>query len=426
MVIPEDAGLLSALGIGHARIERFVEMQVIQDLSIVGDRLLQFFEELAQKAHSKILKEGISDSVVSRQVVQLRFFGQDEPLSLDWEADLETAFTSRYQQLYGHIPEVKKIEVVSIRVVVSSVVVENSNNDSSCQDRKTVDVNEVSEMWIQDQWLKASIYDRSETQVGATIAGPALVFESYSATFIPNDWNGSINGSGSLILKHNVNLPSDYSKKHSSIRLELFVNSFTNIAKEMGTLLQRTAISTNVKERLDFSCALLDRHGNLIVNAPHIPVHLGALGLCVRSVMDVLKMRPGDTVMTNHPKFGGSHLPDITLISPVFVESQLIGFVASRSHHAELGGIRPGSMPPNARFLYEEGVVIEPMYVVKSGRANWDKVRLLLNARPYPSRSIDNNIADIRAALAANARGISGLESLAKRYGLDDFKNFIN
>ncbi len=426
VVIPEDAGLLSALGIGHARIERFVEMQVIQDLSIVGDRLLQFFEELAQKAHSRILKEGISDSVVSRQVVQLRFFGQDQPLSLDWEADLETAFTSRYQQLYGHIPEVKKIEVVSIRVVVSSVVVENSNNDSSCQDRKTVDVNEVSEMWIQDKWLKASIYDRSETQVGTTIAGPALVFESYSATFIPNDWNGSINDSGSLIVNHNVNLPSDYSKKHSSIRLELFVNSFTNIAKEMGTLLQRTAISTNVKERLDFSCALLDRHGNLIVNAPHIPVHLGALGLCVRSVMDVLKMRPGDTVMTNHPKFGGSHLPDITLISPVFVESQLIGFVASRSHHAELGGIRPGSMPPNARFLHEEGVVIEPMYVVKSGRANWDKVRLLLNARPYPSRSIDNNIADIRAALAANARGISGLESLAKRYGLDDFKNFIN
>ena len=172
-------------GIGHARIERFVEMQVIQDLSIVGDRLLQFFEELAQKAHSKILKEGISDSVVSRQVVQLRFFGQDQPLSLDWEADLETAFTSRYQQLYGHIPEVKKIEVVSIRVVVSSVVVENSNNDSSCQDRKTVDVNEVSEMWIQDKWLKASIYDRSETQVGATIAGPAS--SAYAASLASSD-----------------------------------------------------------------------------------------------------------------------------------------------------------------------------------------------------------------------------------------------
>ncbi|MEE3232838.1 MAG: hydantoinase B/oxoprolinase family protein [Candidatus Latescibacterota bacterium] len=426
VVIPEDAGLLSALGIGHALVERFAEMQILENLSLVAETLPKFIEELAQEARSKIEKEGISDSVVSRRIVQLRFVGQDQPLSLEWQLDLETAFLARYEQLYGHSPESKEIEIVSLRVVVSSLAIESPITDPRARKSTWVGFDGFSQMWIEGKWVDASVYDRLKLQIRENLVGPALIFESHSATFISNEWDGLVHDSGSLILEHKRRVSTDYPKKHESIRLELFVNGLRSIAEEMGTLLQRTALSTNVKERLDFSCGILDRRGNLIVNAPHIPVHLGALGMCVRSVIDTMEMKPGDTVLTNHPGFGGSHLPDITLISPVFVESQLIGYVANRAHHAELGGIRPGSMPPDAHFLFEEGVVIDPMYIVKSGKVIWGEVRALLIESPYPSRSIESNIADLAAALAANARGTSAFEALANRYGLDDLETYMN
>jgi 5-oxoprolinase (ATP-hydrolysing) len=167
-----------------------------------------------------------------------------------------------------------------------------------------------------------------------------------------------------------------------AIQLELFSNRFVAIANDMGEMLRRTAISTNVKERLDFSCALLDEDGELVVNAPHIPVHLGALGLCVRELARTFAMQPGDVVATNHPTFGGSHLPDVTVVTPVFAgenQSNLMGYVASRAHHAEIGGTRPGSMPPDAKTLAEEGVVIPPTYLVRQGDARLDEMRELLS-----------------------------------------------
>ena len=154
----------------------------------------------------------------------------------------------------------------------------------------------------------------------------------------------------------------------------MFSNRFTSIAQSMGAMLQRTSFSVNVKERLDFSCAVLDANGYLIVNAPHIPVHLGSMGVCVRAVMKTLPLQEGDVVITNHPAYGGSHLPDVTLIKPVFYNSRLIGFVANRAHHAEIGGKKPGSMPVDATTLEEEGVIISPTYLVKSGKANWKKI----------------------------------------------------
>ncbi|MGB5659551.1 MAG: hydantoinase B/oxoprolinase family protein, partial [Thermoanaerobaculia bacterium] len=168
-----------------------------------------------------------------------------------------------------------------------------------------------------------------------------------------------------------------------AVEQELFVHRFSAIAWQMGEALRRTALSVNVKERLDFSCALLDPDGELVVNAPHIPVHLGALGLCVRTVKNVLPLGPGDVAVTNHPGFGGSHLPDVTVISPVFGDATggdpkvgpLLGYVASRAHHAEIGGSRPGSMPPRARSLAEEGVVLEPQYLIRSGRPLWSELR---------------------------------------------------
>lgn len=206
---------------------------------------------------------------------------------------------------------------------------------------------------------------------------------------------------------------------------ELFTARFEAVAREMGELLRRTALSTNVKERLDFSCAVLDPEGELVVNAPHIPVHLGALGLCVRTVAAAVPMRPGDAVVTNSPAFGGSHLPDVTVITPVFDQAGgepaearvLLGYVASRAHHAEIGGRRPGSMPPDARTLEEEGVVIPPTRLVEEGAPRWDGVRELLTDAPWPTRAVEENLADLSAALAANHRGAATLRGLAATHG---------
>lgn len=192
----------------------------------------------------------------------------------------------------------------------------------------------------------------------------------------------------------------------------------------MGERLQRTAVSTNVKERLDFSCALLDAAGELVVNAPHIPVHLGALGLCVRRLREVIAMEPGDVVVTNHPGFGGSHLPDVTVVTPVF-DDEILGYVASRAHHAEIGGIRPGSMPPSARRLAEEGVVIPPMYLIRKGEPRWEEIRTLLLKAPHPTRAVEENLADLRAAVAANHRGAEALTGLAREHGRETVARYM-
>lgn len=217
------------------------------------------------------------------------------------------------------------------------------------------------------------------------------------------------------------------STQPEEVELELFTNRFASLAAEMGEMLQRTALSTNVRDRLDFSCALLDVEGRLVVNAPHIPVHLGALGLCVRSVCKLLSLGPGDSALTNHPGFGGSHLPDVTVIHPVFDHrEELLGYTASRAHHAEIGGKRPGSMPPDGRCLAEEGVVIPPRYLVRKGQALWKEIRGVLASGSFPSRSIDENLADLDAALAANHRGAQTLRRLAEEHGAAKVKLYID
>ncbi len=211
-----------------------------------------------------------------------------------------------------------------------------------------------------------------------------------------------------------------------AVELELFKHRFAAIAAEMGEMLRRSALSTNVRDRLDYSCGLLDEAGELVVNAPHIPVHLGALGLCVREVCAVLPLAQGDVAITNHPAFGGSHLPDVTLISPAFSsDGTRVGYVASRAHHAEIGGKRPGSMPPDARCLAEEGVVLSPRLLVAAGVSRFAEVAELLRQGPFPSRAPEENLADLEAALAANHAGVRALEGLVARHGCERVMFFM-
>ncbi len=216
-------------------------------------------------------------------------------------------------------------------------------------------------------------------------------------------------------------------RQHRAVELELFTHRFEVLAEQMGEVLRRTAVSVNVKERLDFSCALLDRQGRLVVNAPHIPVHLGALGLCVRSVAAALPMAPGDVVVTNHPAYGGSHLPDVTVVTPVYPRDggALLGYVASRAHHAEIGGSRPGSMPPAATTLAEEGAVVPPTYLVRRGEPRWGVIRELLTTGDYPTRALAENLADLEAAIAANRRGAQTLVTLAEEHGRERVAHFM-
>lgn len=252
--------------------------------------------------------------------------------------------------------------------------------------------------------------------------GPALILEAHGAVVVDLDWSAEVDGVGAIILRR---LPARSSRAvtirpPATVELELFTHRFRAIVETMGERLRRTALSTNVKERLDFSCALLDAAGELVVNAPHIPVHLGALGVCVRKVRAAIALEPGDVVVTNHPAFGGSHLPDITVISPIFTAAgELLAHVASRAHHAEIGGCVPGSMPPHARTLAEEGVVISPRYLVRRGVADWDGLRALLEAPPFPSRAVEDNLADLRAAVAANHSGVEAMGELARAAGVD-------
>jgi len=216
------------------------------------------------------------------------------------------------------------------------------------------------------------------------------------------------------------------SRARQAADLELFTHRFAAIAGEMGEMLRRTALSVNVKERLDFSCGLLDAEGRLVANAPHIPVHLGALGLCVRRVRAALALGPGDVAVTNHPAYGGSHLPDVTVITPVHGDDgALLGHVASRAHHAEIGGKRPGSMPPDAHCLAEEGVVIAPELLVERGRPRWEAIEAQLGGGPFPSRAIAENLADLRAAVAANHRGAEALRALVARHGGEPVVRFM-
>lgn len=428
VLVPPDAGLLSALGINHAVIERFAERQILQPLEAAGSQIPGWLAELETEARAAVAEEGVSANEIGvrRRIVSLRFVGQESALTLEYDSTvpLADAFTRRYEAVFGHRPSSRAVEVESLRVVASSRPPADgepaaSNGNAPLRPARP---SGTARARFSGQWREVPTFDRSALAPGDTLDGPALVYEAHSTTVIESGWTVTVDAAGALIAAAIDRAAAEDDTGETAllpaVRLELFTHRFTAIAEEMGEQLRRNSISTNVKERLDFSCALLDAGGELIATAAHIPVHLGALGLCVRRVRETLPMEPGDIVVTNQPAFGGSHLPDITVITPVFREcGELLGFVASRAHHAEIGGTRPGSMPPRATSLWEEGVVLAPLYLRRAGQDHLETVRRLLTEGPYPSRNPADNIADLQAAVAANRRGEQALLRLAGEHG---------
>ena len=342
--------------------------------------------------------------------------GQDTAIAVDWTDRLDDAFATRYHAMYGHRPEGKPIEVESIRVVASSRPSGEADPGPVPAARPAVAQSE-SRARFGGEWVPVATYERADLQPGAELGGPALVLDARSAYVIEPGWQARVDAAGAMIVERLGTQDHRQAARPEVVEQELFTNRFLSIARQMGRMLQRTALSTNVKERLDFSCAVLDGDGELIAHAPHMPVHLGALGLCVRAVREVIPMNPGDVVATNHPAYGGSHIPDLTIITPVHDRDTLIAYVASRAHHAEIGGTCPGSMPPLARTLAEEGVVIEPFCLVAAGEPQYERLEQMLREAAYPSRAIADNLADVQAAVAANRHGAEALETLAREYG---------
>jgi len=420
LILPCDGGLLSAYGIGHAQLESFVERQVLKPLSQIQDNWESLLDELKEEAFRKLEKEGVDrrNIILKNILAYLRFAGQESTVEIPWNVNtqLATDFEIKYRKLFGHWPLNKAIELESLKVIAATKRRTDESPDSAFSSKQKP---EKAATLVKKQGDSIPVYRWSELEPGQRFAGPAIVLGKHATAFLEKGWEGQVRNNLNLVARLNNAAGKPERPQKEAIELELFTNRFKAIALEMGAQLQRTAFSVNVKERLDFSCAILDANAELLVNAPHIPVHLGSLGICARLILKDFKVEKGDVIITNHPKYGGSHLPDITLLSGAFLNNdQLIGYVINRAHHAEIGGKRPGSMPPDAVNLAEEGVVIPPTYLVKSDVAQWRLIENLLTQGPYPSRALNENLADINAALAALRTGEEALKKLVASYGL--------
>ncbi len=424
VLFPADAGLLSAYGLGCAAIERFAERQYLKPLGEILPSMQTEWETLEREAKDRLLQEGVheSDIEIRRRLLNLRFAGQESTIQIECSdtTDINNSFKSQYKKLFGHWIDKKDIEVESARVIASTIQ-QNDRKKPASPEQYHPEPASMRKAFLNGSHRNIPVFYRSKLQPGAVIDGPALLLDAHSTSVIEKGWrmelDENLNGVAGLI---RINATVHTNTHPEEVMLELFTARFYSIAEEMGEMLRRTALSVNVKERLDFSCGLLDADGELVVNAPHIPVHLGSLGICVRRIREALPMEPGDVVVTNHPAHGGSHLPDITVVTTVYTDDKkLIGYVASRAHHGELGGSVPGSMPPLARHLSEEGVVIPPMYLIKNGKARWDVMQKILSDAQYPTRSLNDNLADLNAAIAANERGVASLQSLVRESGLE-------
>jgi len=414
ILVPRSASVLSAVGLMESSIERFEHEEVLELLSDIDD-LQDRIVALEHRARQRVVEAGGDEqSIMTRRVLlDLRLHGQDTTLDVSWNPgmDIVEAFADRFIAMYGYAPPDRPVELASLHVLAGTrpdpiTPLQRPQPRTPGTPARTIRAR------FDGCWIEAPSIPVGDLVAGDLVQGPAILTDQMTTTVLEPGWSALTGPDGTLLLERTAST-GPRRPRDEGAEVERFADAFTAVAREMGEVLQRCAISVNVKERRDYSCALLDARGRLVVNAPHLPVHLGSMGSCVQEVTRVVDMQPGDVVVTNHPRFGGSHLPDLTVISPVHVQDTLLGFVASRAHHAELGGSRPGSMPPDASRLIDEGVVVPPMKVIEGGVGRWEELERLLMSPPWPTRRIEDNLADLRAAVAANHRGVEALLDLA-------------
>lgn len=418
------AGVLSALGMGLADIVAFRERQLerpVQDVATLEANA----KELRRLCVAEVRDQGTPREridTVCRVFLRAGTSQTSLPVELGTADAMIAAFLQAHEALFGFRPDAGDIiaEMMTVEAIGRTGAAARLS-DVTYSDARTG----RARMWVGDGFADVPTYDRTRISRGLTIDGPAIINEPTGTTVVEAGWQAECIAGGALVLRRVVPLDRTEAVGTAAdpVMLEVFNNLFMSIAEQMGATLANTAASVNIRERLDFSCALFSSEGNLVANAPHVPVHLGSMSSSVKAILaeNAGRMRPGDVFMMNDPFNGGTHLPDVTVVTPVFdAKGREIDFVvASRGHHADIGGKTPGSAPPDSRHIFEEGVLIRNFLLVEQGRLRENETRALLASGPYPCRNIDNNMADLAAQVAANAAGVAELHKTVAHFGSD-------
>jgi 5-oxoprolinase (ATP-hydrolysing) len=414
VLLPADSGLLSAYGLSCARVEKLIDHPFLGP--IVPEKIREMELEMIARGKAELLEMGEQGEVIEKRAF-IRLVGQDSSLEVIYRKPetLVSLYQQKFEQVFGYFPSHAKIELHSLRIRIAS--------PATTEQEETF----VSHGQVIDR-SGADGMDRSEISPGQIYAGPLLVADAFSTLWVAEGWTVRSGSQGSLLLERNQEYQGTQNDMPAAARRELFSSRFLCLAEEMGAQLERTALSTNVSERLDFSCALLDGKGYLVANAPHIPVHLGAMGVFTRSLMEEFPhLSRGDILVANHPAYGGSHLPDVSVLAPVFGErKEPVCFLANRAHHAEIGGVSPGSMPAGSATLEQEGVVLSPQYLFEKGESRMDQIEKVLQWAEYPSRQVSENLADLSAQVASLRYGIDTMEQLIAEYGENEITQQMN
>jgi len=424
------AGVLSAYGMGLADIRTIRETQIERPLAgNLEEELMRRFKQLEQNAVGELEGQGItSDHIRTVRQVHLRYEGTHQPLLVEF-GDINVmakAFENAHKSRFGFaVPERNLVvEALSLEAI-SKMDVANEVEMPLAPTAQDLDPRQHVEMWSDSAWRMVPLYHRDDLSPGHVIDGPAIIVEANSTNAIEAGWRAEFNRFGHLLLSR-VQPKEDVEAVGTSVdpvMLEVFNNLFMSIAEQMGVTLANTAYSVNIKERLDFSCALFDNTGALVANAPHVPVHLGSMSDSIRTIakLNAGQMSPGDVFMLNAPFNGGTHLPDVTVITPVFDQAgeTILFYVGARGHHADIGGRTPGSAPPDSRHIEDEGVLIDNWKLIDQGVLRERETRELLQSGKYPCRNVDQNMADITAQIAANETGAVEIQKMVAHFGLD-------
>lgn len=411
------SSLLSAYGMGCSFIGKEKEQFFGRPLSadLIAD-VKQQAQPIIESQQNELRQQG--ESVNSTVTLYLHYANSEQSiaLSLDTTDNLKQAFEQRHQHQFGFINRDSDIMVkqMVVKTVLEQPLFEEPNQATETAQTRQHDV------WFNDRWLSTEFIPMISIEIGKVIQGPAVLFDKNTTLVVEPNWAvEKIKGNHFVLTQQNRAQKIAKNDTHlDPTRLEIFNNLFMHIAEQMGAVLQQTAHSVNIKERLDFSCAVFNRQGDLIANAPHMPVHLGSMSDSVRHIINNNpQVNPGDCFMLNSPYHGGTHLPDITVVSPVFVDNTLSYWVASRGHHADIGGTTPGSMPASSQSITEEGVVIDNFKLVSEGQLQTQSLEKLLLEHPHPVRNFSQTLADLKAQIAANQRGSQELIKAAEQYG---------
>jgi 5-oxoprolinase (ATP-hydrolysing) len=432
------AGVLSAYGMGLAD-QNVIREQAIE-LKLTASALPEIADALSHLSEGAeaVLRQQASQTdtgpIVTHHRVHVRYEGSDAALVVPFGtlAQITSGFEAAYRQRFAFLMQGKGlvVEAVSVESIVPGDAPAEPHHPVF--DAREVPRRETVRMYSGGQWHDAALMVREDLRPGDVMAGPAIIAEKNATTVVEPGWGATLTALDHLVLERMAPRAITFAAGTTvdPVLLEVFNNLFMNIAEQMGLQLQNTAYSVNIKERLDFSCALFDTAGNLIANAPHMPVHLGSMGESIKTVIaqNAGRMQPGNVYALNDPYHGGTHLPDITVITPVYLDGspEPTFYVGSRGHHADIGGITPGSMPPFSTRIEQEGVQIDNFLLVERGVLREAEMVALLQSGEYPSRNPQQNMADLKAQIAANEKGVQELRKMTEQFGLGVVLAYMN